>query len=52
MHRILFLLDIRPAGYPVRARYWISSRISVKGQILNIQPDIQQVIWYPAGYQI
>jgi hypothetical protein len=37
MHRILFLPDIRPAGYPVypKAGY----RISGKGQIPDIRPD-------------
>jgi hypothetical protein len=43
MHRILFLPDIRLAGYPVhpKAVYQISSRISGKGRI----PDIRQDTW-------
>jgi hypothetical protein len=41
MHRILFLPDIRPAGYPAnpKAGYRISGRISGKGQIPDIRPD-------------
>jgi hypothetical protein len=41
MHRILFLPDIRPAGYPAnpKAGYQISSRISGNGRIPDIRPD-------------
>jgi hypothetical protein len=41
MHRILFLPDIRPAGYPAnpKAGYRISGRISGKGRIPDIRPD-------------
>jgi hypothetical protein len=41
MHRILFLPDIRPAGYPAnqKAGYRISGRISGKGWIPDIRPD-------------
>jgi hypothetical protein len=47
MHRILFSLDIRPAGYPanLKARYWISGQISSKlniSRITDIQLDILQ----------
>jgi hypothetical protein len=39
MHQILFLPDIRPAGYPAnpKAGYWIP--VSGKGRIPDIQPD-------------
>jgi translation initiation factor IF-1 len=41
MHRILFLPDIQPAGYPVilKAGYRISGRISGKGRMPDIRPD-------------
>jgi hypothetical protein len=41
MHRIVFLPDIRPAGYPAnsKAGYRISGRISGKGRIPDIRPD-------------
>jgi hypothetical protein len=41
MHRILFLPDIGPAGYPANpnAGYRISGRISGKGRIPDIRPD-------------
>jgi hypothetical protein len=41
MHRILFLPDIRPAGFPANptAGYRISGRISGKGRIPDIRPD-------------
>jgi hypothetical protein len=43
MHRILFLPDIRPAGYPAnpKAGYRISGWISGKGRIPDILPDIR-----------
>jgi hypothetical protein len=37
MHRILFLPDIRPAGYPVNPK--AGYRISGKGRIPDIRPD-------------
>jgi hypothetical protein len=37
MHRILFLPDIRPAGYPANPK--AGYRISGKGRIPNIRPD-------------
>jgi hypothetical protein len=47
MHWILFLLDIRPTGYPAnqKAGYQISNRISGEGRIPDIQPDIQPDTW-------
>jgi hypothetical protein len=41
MHRILFLPDIRPAGYPAdpKAGNRISGQISGKGRIPDIRPD-------------
>jgi hypothetical protein len=38
MHRILFLPDIRPAGYPVNPK--AGYRISGSGRTPNIRPDI------------
>jgi hypothetical protein len=38
MHRILFLPDIRPAGYPANPK--AGYRISGKGRIPDIRPDI------------
>jgi hypothetical protein len=37
MHRILFLPDIRPAGYPANPKS--GDRISGKGRIPDIRPD-------------
>jgi hypothetical protein len=37
MHRILFLPDIRPAGYPANPQ--AGYRISGKGRIPDIRPD-------------
>jgi hypothetical protein len=37
MHRILFLPDIRPAGYPANPK--AGYRISGKGRIPDIRPD-------------
>jgi hypothetical protein len=47
MHRILFLPDIRLARYPAnqKAGYQISSRISGKGRIPDIRPDIRLDTW-------
>jgi hypothetical protein len=47
MHRILFLPDIRLAGYPanLKAGYRISGRISGKGRIPDIRPDIRPDTW-------
>jgi hypothetical protein len=41
MHRILFLPDIQPTGYPgnPKAGYRISGRIYGKGRIPDIRPD-------------
>jgi hypothetical protein len=41
MHRIQFLPDIRPTGYPAdpKAGYRISGRISSKSRIPDIRPD-------------
>jgi hypothetical protein len=38
MHRILFLLDIRPAGYPAnpKAGYQISGKGRISGRILDL----------------
>jgi hypothetical protein len=39
MHRILFLPDIRPAGYPAnpKAGYQISGKGRISGQILGLK---------------
>jgi hypothetical protein len=48
MHRILFLLDIRPTGYPAnpKAGYRISGRKSGKGRIPDIRPDIRRILGF------
>jgi hypothetical protein len=43
MHRILFLPDIRPAGYPANLK--AGYRISGKGRIPDIRPDIRLDTW-------
>jgi hypothetical protein len=43
MHRILFLPDIRPAGYPANPK--AGYRISDKGRIPDIRPDIRPDSW-------
>jgi hypothetical protein len=43
MHRILFLPDIRPAGYPANPK--AGYRISGKGRIPDIRPDIRPDTW-------
>jgi hypothetical protein len=49
MHRMLFLPDMRLAGYPVNPKaeylYRISGGISDKGQIPNIRPVIWPDMW-------
>jgi hypothetical protein len=39
MHRILFLPDIRPAGYPANPK--AGYRISGSGRIPDIRPDLR-----------
>jgi hypothetical protein len=43
MHRILFLPDIRPTGYPANPK--AGYRISGKGRIPDILPDIRPDTW-------